>query len=305
MARFQELGIVLALFVMCTFLAVRSPYFLTLENLLNVLRQISVVGIVAVGEALVIISGGIDLSVGSILALCGVSTALLIKSGLNFVLAGLVGIGIGAFVGAVNGVLVVKGRIAPFIVTLGMLSIARGITYLLTGGMPTTFESPLALLGSGYILGVPVSVIVMFIVVFWGHAFATRTVTGRYVFAVGDNERAARLSAIKVDEIKMFVYIVSGCLSALAGIILAGNLYTADTAAGVGLELDAIAAAVIGGASLAGGQGSIFGVLIGSALMGVLRNGFVLLGVSAYWQTVTIGLVIIGSVAIDHLRKRE
>lgn len=302
---FQELGILIALVALCAFLALRSPYFLTLENFLNVLRQISVVGIVAVGEALVIITGGIDLSVGSVLALSGVVTALLTENAINPLLAGVGGLLIGSAAGLVNGLLIVGVRITPFIVTLGMLSIARGATYLLTGGMPITFSSPLAFLGSGYVLGIPTSVIVMFLVVILGHIFATKTVVGRYVFAIGDNERAARLSGIKVDHLKVLVYTVAGALCALAGIILAGNLYTADTAAGTGMELDAIAAAVIGGASLAGGEGSILGVLIGSALMGVLRNGFVLLGVSAYWQVVAIGLVIILSVAIDRVRKRE
>jgi ribose transport system permease protein len=301
---FQEMGVLLALLILCLFLAIKSPYFLTLENFLNVLRQISVVGIVAVGEALIIITGGIDLSVGSILALSGVVTALLTQSTINPWLSGIIGLTIGGIVGLTNGLLVVRAKIAPFIVTLGMLSIARGATYLLTGGMPINFESPVAFLGSGYILGIPTSVIIMFFVIILGHIFATKTVMGKYVFAVGDNERAALLSGINVDYIKIFVYTAGGVLCALAGIILAGNLYTADTAAGQGMELDAIAAAVIGGASLAGGEGSIIGVLIGAALMGVLRNGFVLLGVSAYWQVVTIGVVIILSVGIDSIRKR-
>lgn len=303
--RFQEMGIFIALLSLCIILSFSSSHFLKLENLLNVLRQISVVGIIAVGEALVIITGGIDLSVGSILALGGVCTALLAQTGLNPWIALIVGLVVGGIVGLINGLIVVKGRINPFITTLGMLSIARGVAYLFTQGMPINFENPVNFIGSGYILGIPVSVIIMFFVIIVGHIFVTKTVFGRNIFAVGDNEKAAKLSGIRVENVKMFVYSLVGVLSALAGIITAANLAVADTAAGKGLEMDVIAAVVIGGASLSGGQGSIIGVLIGAAIMGVLRNGFILLGISAYWQIVSIGIVIILAVGIDQIRKRD
>lgn len=300
----QELGILVVLFIICTFLAFASDYFLKVDNLLNVLRQISVVGIIAVGEALIIITAGIDLSVGSILSLGGVAAAISIQAGLNPWLGLIVGLIAGGLVGLSNGLLVVKGKLNAFIVTLGMLNVARGIAYLFTEGMPINFDNSVSYLGSGYLFGIPFQVIIMFVMIIVGHIFIKKTVSGRYVFAVGDNEKAAKLSGIRVDRIKIFVYTITGVLCALAGVITAGNLSVADTAAGNGLEMDVIAAVVIGGASLSGGQGSIFGVLIGAAIMGVLRNGFVLLGLSAYWQMVSIGAVVVLAVYMDQFRKR-
>ncbi|WP_406676828.1 ABC transporter permease [Moorella sp. ACPs] len=301
---FQEVGILIALVVLCIALSIASPFFLQKDNILNVLRQISVVGILAVGEAFIIISGAIDLSVGSLLGLGGVMTAYFTMIGVNPFLAAVLGLAVGGLGGFINGILVTKAKINSFIVTLGMLSVARGITLLITGGMPISFESPIAFLGNGYIRSVPVSVIVMFLIIGLGHIFATKTIMGRNIFAIGNNEKAAELSGIAVEKLRLIVFTLMGILAALSGIILAGNLLSADPTSGTGYELDVIAAVVIGGASLAGGQGSIFGVLIGAALMGVLRNGFVLLGISAYWQIVTIGIVIVAAVGLDQLRKK-
>lgn len=301
----KEMPIFLALFILCVVLSLSSEFFLTSKNILNVLRQFSVIAILAVGQALIIITGGIDLSVGSLVGLMGVITAILAGMGLP---AWVVFIGVilaGCIAGSINGLFVTKVRINPFIVTLGMLSIAKGVALLITGGMPISIENPITYLGSGYVGSVPVPVIIMFFVVIVGHIFATRTLFGRNIYAVGDNERAAKLSGIRVDRVKMMVFIIMGALCALSGMIMSGNLSTAEPAAAEGYELDVIAAVVIGGASLAGGQGSIIGVILGAAIMGVLRNGFVLLEVSAYWQVVTIGLVIIAAVALDSIKNRK
>jgi ribose transport system permease protein len=300
--RRKEFSVFIALFALSAGIALASPFFLGVNNIFNVLRQFSIIGILAVGEALVIITGGIDLSVGSVVGLCGVVTALLAALHLSPVLVFLASIAFGTAVGSMNGLLVTEVGINPFIVTLGMLSVARGSALLITGGLPLSNETPITWLGGGYLGPVPVPVILMFAVAAAGQIFATRTLAGRNVFAVGDNERAAYLSGVRVKRVKVMVFMITGALCALSGIILSGTLNSAEPSAGSGYELDVIAAVVIGGASLSGGEGSIVGVIIGAALMGVLRNGFVLLGVSAYWQVVSIGLVIIAAVGLDSLK---
>jgi len=298
----KESSILIAFIVLCVFLSIASPYFLKIQNIFNVLRQISVIAIMAVGEALVIITAGIDLSVGSILGLMGVLTSLFAGTGMNPILIFLLTIICGILVGSVNGFLVTKARINPFIVTLGMLSIARGVSLLITGGMPIHIDNKINFIGDGYIGVVPFPVIVMFIIIILGHVFATRTLPGRNVYAVGNNDRAAKLSGIRVDAVKIMVFMIMGALCAISGMIIAGTLNSADPNSGQGLELDVIAAVILGGASLSGGEGTIIGVLIGAALMGVLNNAFVLLGVSAYIQIVAIGVVIITAVGIDSVK---
>ncbi|XID92318.1 ABC transporter permease [Paenibacillaceae bacterium WGS1546] len=304
LGRKKEFPIFLALIGLCVVIAMMSPYFLTWQNIFNVFRQFSVIAILAVGQALVIITGGIDLSVGALLGLMGVVAALLAGAGLPAVLILPLTILLGGLVGSVSGLLITKVRINPFIVTLGMMSVARGTSLLLTGGMPVSIENGITYLGGGYIGPVPVSVLIMFGVAICGYVFTTRTLPGRNIYAIGNNERAARLSGIRTDRTKIMVYVIMGALCALCGMIVSGTLNTAEPAAGTGYELDVIAAVVIGGASLSGGKGSIIGVIMGAAIMGVLRNGFVLLQISAYWQVVTIGLVIIAAVALDSLKNR-
>ena len=305
MIKQKEFSVLIALLLLCIILTILSPYFFGVQNIFNVLRQVSVIGILAVGEALIIITAGIDLSVGSVLGLMGVITALFANSGLPpFVIFVLSIIG-GCIVGSVNGLLVTKVRINPFIVTLGMMSIARGTSLLITGGMPISIQNKITYLGSGYVGVVPVPVILMFTVAFIGYIFATKTLPGRNIYAVGNNEKAAKLSGIRVDRVKIMVFMIMGALCAISGMILAGTLNSAEPSAGSGYELDVIAAVVIGGASLAGGEGSIVGVILGAAIMGVVRNGFVLLGISAYWQVVTIGIVIIAAVALDSLKGKK
>jgi ribose transport system permease protein len=305
LGKHRELPPFIALLVLCAVISFLSPFFFTWQNIFNVLRQFSVIAILAVGQSLIIITGGIDLSVGALLGLMGVMAALLAGMGLPASLVFLFTIMFGCLAGLFSGLLITKVRINPFIVTLGVMSIARGIALLLTGGMPISIESSITWLGGGHIGIVPVPVIFMFLVAIGGYIFTTRTLPGRNIYAIGNNERAARLSGIHTDKMKILVYMIMGALCGLSGMITSGTLNTAEPTAGTGYELDVIAAVVIGGASLSGGRGSIIGVVMGAAIMGVLRNGFVLLQVSAYWQVVTIGLVIIGAVALDSIKNRS
>lgn len=304
----KEFSVLVALALLCVVISILSPYFLTVKNIFNVLRQFSIIGILAVGEALIIITGGIDLSVGSLVGLSGIMTGVFVNAGIPPVLLCLLVLGCGCAFGSINGLLVTRIGINPFIATLGMLSIARGSALLITGGLPISVENRINFLGDGHVGPVPFPVILMFIVAIIGQVFATRTLPGRNVFAVGNNERAAKLSGIRVERAKLMVFMIMGGLCALSGIVLTGTLSSAAPTAGAGYELDVIAAVVMGGASLSGGVGSIVGVIFGAALMGVLRNGFVLMGVSAYWQVVSIGVVIIAAVSLDSLgakRKRS
>lgn len=301
---FNELGVLLTLVGICIIIGIFNNVFFTTMNAMNVLRQIAVMAIIAVGQAYVIITSGIDLSVGSMLSLGGVLCAALCANGMNPWLALAAAVLVGAALGLGSGAIIVVFRINPFIATLAMLNIVKGAAYLITQGLPITFDTSLNFLG-GTVGIVPISGILMLFVVIMGHIILTKTEYGRKIFAVGGNERAAKLSGIKVEKVKLSVYAIVGGLSAFAGILSAANLSSADVAMGNGYELDVIAAVVIGGCSLAGGQGSIGGVLIGSAILGVIRNGFVLLRIPSYWQTITIGAVIIIACALDQMKKRK
>ncbi|WP_336800121.1 ABC transporter permease [Kaistia sp. MMO-174] len=296
------LAMLVLVFIGLTF---ASEFFLTGRNLSNVARQISVVGIVALGQALVIIAGGIDLSVGSVIGLSAVTGAIVsATTGMpSFGIAGAIGIGMA--IGFANGVLITKLRINPFITTLGTLSIARGAALLITNGNPQRFDNWAAFLGYGKIGGLPVQFILLVVLTILVWLFATRTRWGRNVYAVGDNARAARLAGIDVAKTRILVFTVSGSLAGLGGLLLGGMLTNANPNLGLGYELDVIAAVILGGVALAGGRGSIGGVVIGAALIGLLRNAFVLLNVSGYWQTITIGLVVILAVGADSLNRRS
>jgi ribose transport system permease protein len=296
------LAMLVLVFIGLTF---ASEFFLTGRNLSNVSRQISVVGIVALGQALVIIAGGIDLSVGSVIGLSAV-TAAIVSATTGMPSVGIAGaIGIGMAIGFANGVLITKLRINPFITTLGTLSIARGAALLITNGNPQRFDNWAAYLGYGKIGGVPVQFILLVALTILVWLFATRTRWGRNVYAVGDNARAARLAGIDVARTRILVFTVSGSLAGLGGLLLGGMLTNANPNLGLGYELDVIAAVILGGVALSGGRGSIGGVVIGAALIGLLRNAFVLLNVSGYWQTITIGLVVILAVGADSLNRRS
>jgi ribose/xylose/arabinose/galactoside ABC-type transport system permease subunit len=308
----QEVGVFSALVVLIIAMSFLSPFFLKPQNIFNILRGMSTIGIMAIGETMIIITAGIDLSVGAVLAASAMLTARLIFLGVNPWLSVLLGLSFGTLLGMVNGLIISKIRVNPFITTLGMLSIARGLAFLLASGLEGTVASNIPMrneavnfLGSGYIGQVPFPVIEMVGLVIVFSLFLRFTVLGRQIYAVGSNEQAARLSGVSVTMVKIFVYTITGTLCALAGIMTSGLLATSATNAGFGVELDVIAACVIGGASLMGGRGTVYGSIIGAAIMAILRNAFVLLQFPIYMQTITIGVVIILAVAIDQVRRRE
>ena len=298
----QKLVPFLGLFLIITIITILNPDFLSVSNLLNVLRQVSINAIIAFGMTFVILTGGIDLSVGSILALTGAVTAGMMAGGTDPILAMLLGLILGALLGAVNGVLIAKGNVAPFIATLATMTIYRGLTLVYTEGRPISgFGDSLTfqMLGKGYFLGIPVPVVTMLISFGILYFILKKTTFGRRVYAVGGNEEASKLSGIKTGRIKIYVYSLTGFLSALAALILTSRLNSAQPTAGQMFELDAIAAVVLGGTSLTGGRGWIVGTLIGALIIGVLNNGLNLIGVSSFFQQVVKGLVILFAVLID------
>jgi ribose transport system permease protein len=303
LASHREASVALLLVLVILFMSFSSEFFLTQRNLLNVGRQASVVAIVALGQALVIIGRGIDLSVGSVIGLSAVTAAIVAQSTGSELLAILAALGTGLGMGLLNGILYTRLNINPFIATLGTLSIARGIALLATGGIPVSFSGWASWFGSGRLGQVPVSVVLMAALAIAFYVFATRTRWGRNIYAIGDNPVAARLAGINVEATRLLVFALCGLVSGLGGLILAGTLASAGPDLGRGYELDVIAAVILGGTALAGGRGSITGVVLGALLMALLGNAFVLLGVSSHWQVVTKGLVIILAVAIDGVRR--
>ncbi len=309
--KFQSL---LVLLLMIAAMTALSDRFFTAANGWNIMRQISINLCLSIGMTMVIVSGGIDLSVGSILAFAGAITAGLIKHAVpipwlgvqvEFTVLGalLAGLFVGTALGWFNGQMITRVRIPPFIATLGMLSIARGLTMLWTKGFPITGLGPqFAFIGTATVLGVPVPVWISVCLVVVFMVVTKKTRFGRYIYAVGGNERTARLSGLNVDRIKVAVYALAGGLSAIAGLIITSRLDSAQPNAGMGYELDSIAAVVIGGTSLSGGRGSIWGTVVGCLIIGVLNSGLVLLDVSPFWQQVVKGGVILLAVAIDRLR---
>jgi ribose transport system permease protein len=307
----RETGVLLALLVLALVMSLASPYFLKPLNLFNVLRGMSTIGIMSIGVTMVIITGGIDLSVGALLAVTGMFTARLMYAGVFPWLCAALGFALGLALGLINGLVITKVKVNAFITTLGMMSIARGFTYLLATGVQGTVASNIPMrnasvnfIGDGYIGPVPFPILEMLVLVAVASWFLKNTVLGRQIYAVGSNDEAARLSGVNVDRVRLFTYTATGVLCALAGIMSGGLLATAATNAGEGNELDVIAAVVIGGASLSGGVGTIVGAIFGAAIMAVLRNAFVLLHLPAFLQTVSIGVVIILAVASDNLRRR-
>ena len=304
-------GAFFGLLFLVIFLSISSDVFLTSSNLQNITRQATVNAFLAIGLLMAIITGGIDLSVGSILALAMCSLAILVvKWGVNPYLGILACLAVGVLVGWVNGMLLTKLHLPhPFIATLGTMNIARGLALIITGASPISgFDragAPQILyLGAGSIGPVPVAFIVVILVYIVFHIILSNTSFGRHIYAVGGNTNAARLSGINVNKTLVIVYSLSGLMAGLAALMLAGRTNSGYPNAGAGYELDAIAAVIIGGASFSGGSGTIGGTAIGVLLIAVLRNGLVLLGVPTEWQTVAIGLVIIGAVSIDVLRQR-
>jgi len=302
----RQFGTIFGLVALSAVLWALTPHFLTVANLLNIAQQTSINAIVAVGMTFVILSGGIDLSVGSIVALSGVALGAALQDGQGLPAALAIAVGVGVLCGLVNGVIVSWGGLPPFIVTLGMMSIARGAALLFTEGRPVSgFDPAFRSLATGHVGFIPAPVIATVVIYLVAHVVLTRTTFGRYVYAIGGNEEATRLSGVAVRRHKTLIYAVSGLMSALAAVILTARLNSAQPIAGMMYELDAIAATVIGGTSLMGGEGSLAGTLVGALIMGVLRNGLNLLGVSSFLQQIVIGAVIIGAVLIDTVLKRH
>ena len=302
----RQFGTLIGLLALCAVLWILTPHFMTVSNLLNVAEQTSINAIVAVGMTFVILSAGIDLSVGSIVAIAGVVLGTALQAGQPLVVALALGVATGFACGLANGALISWGGLPPFIVTLGTMSIARGAALLFTEGRPISgFDAGFRMLATGRAGFVPAPVIVMGIVYAAAHFVLTRTTFGRYVYAIGGNEEATRLSGVPVRFHKTMIYGVSGLMSATAAVILTARLNSAQPIAGMMYELDAIAATVIGGTSLMGGEGTLGGTLVGALIMGVLRNGLNLLGVSSFLQQVVIGGVIVVAVLLDTLLKRK
>jgi len=302
----QKLLPFISLALLFVVLSIASPYFLTGTNLASVIRQTAVINIMALGMTLVIVSGGIDLSVGSILAFSGVlGTMTMVETG-SVPVGILAGVLCGALWGCANGLMIATLRIPPFIVTLGTLGIVRGLTLVISGGLPVVgLPKEHGFLGEGTIGPAPFVLVVLVLCAVITHFALHGTKLGRYTYAIGSNESAAVYAGIPVARFKVAIYAICGLLSGLAGMIETSRLMTGQPTAGVSYELQVIAAVVIGGGSLTGGEGTVIGTLIGAFIMGLLSNGSDLLGVNPYWQQVIIGAIIILAVALDEARKRR
>lgn len=302
----KDFSVLLGLIVMGAIFSILSSHFLTVDNLLTIALQTSVIGILAIAETYVIITSGIDLSVGSVLAVAGVVTGKLMVGGISITLSILAGIAVGALCGLITGLVVSRLKIAPFIATLGMMSIGRGAAYVITGAMPVSgLPEKFFFIGGGSIGIIPVPMLEMFAFAIIFGFILKKTPFGRYVYCLGSNEDAAVLSGVNVKNTKIWVYVISGSLSAFAGVMMASRLVSAQSTAGTGYELDAIAAAIIGGTSPAGGSGKIRETIIGAFIIGTLRNGLNLMNVNAFWQQIAIGVVIIFAVYADTIRRKK
>ncbi|KMY44693.1 ribose ABC transporter permease [Bacillus sp. FJAT-27916] len=301
-----KLGPLFGLLLLIVVLTLLNPNFLTVSNLLNVLRQVSISGLIAFGMTFVILTGGIDLSVGSTLALTGAVAASLIASGTDPIIAMGVALVLGLILGAINGIIITKGRVAPFIATLATMTVYRGLTLVYTEGKPVSGlgdSVAFQMFGKGYFLGIPVPVITTILAFVVLYLILHKTNFGRRVYAVGGNEEASKLSGINTDRVKIWVYAITGLLASVSALILTSRLNSAQPTAGESYELDAIAAVVLGGTSLTGGRGWIFGTLVGVLIIGVLNNGMNLIGVSSFFQQVVKGVVILLAVMLD--RKKQ
>lgn len=302
----SELTTVMALIILMAVITIINSNFLTANNLLNLLLQVTSNALIAFGMTFVILTGGIDLSVGSILALSSALTAGLLGSGMPVTLAILISLILGCILGMMNGLLISYGKLAPFIVTLATMTIFRGATLVYTNGNPITKGLSdtflFQFLGQGYIVGIPFPVIIMFIVFIVLYVLLHKTAFGKSVYAIGGNEKAAYISGVKLNKVKIIIYSISGIMASISGLIITSRLSSAQPTAGASYEMDAIAAVVLGGTSLSGGKGRILGTLIGALIIGVLNNGLNIIGVSAFWQQVVKGVVILIAVLIDRFK---
>lgn len=302
----SELTTLIALIGLMMVITFINPNFLTANNLLNLLLQVTANGFIAFGMTFVILTGGIDLSVGSILALSSALTAGLIAAGIPVPFAILLAVCMGGIFGMLNGLLVAYGKLAPFIVTLASMTIFRGATLVFTNGNPLTqglSDSFLfQFLGQGYVVGIPFPVILMFLVFIILYVVLHKTAFGKSVYALGGNEKAAYISGVKLNKVKIIIYTISGIMASISGLIITSRLSSAQPTAGTSYEMDAIAAVVLGGTSLSGGKGRILGTLIGALIIGVLNNGLNIIGVSAFWQQVVKGVVILIAVLLNRFK---
>jgi len=303
----RQYGLLIVFGIICLIISLITPQFLTVSNLTIIVTQVSINALLAFGVTFVIITGGIDLSLGSIVAVSGVTSAMLAHPDSYPVLIPiLMGLLAGLLMGAFNGFIITKSKIAPFIVTLGTMTIGRGLALILSDGRPVSnLSDSFNYLGSGTVLGIPVLILIFILVFVLCSIILSKTILGRYIYAIGGNEQAARASGINIDRVKLSVYSISGLLAGLAGILLASRITTGQPNAGAGFELDAIAAVVIGGTSTAGGRGTMAGTLIGVLLIGVINNGLDLLNVTSYYQQVVMGIIIIGAVVLDSLNQKS
>jgi ribose transport system permease protein len=302
---FNQLGMLIILVMLIVVMMIFAPNFTDTSNILNVLKQSSITAILAAGMTIVILTGGIDLSVGSTLALSGVISVMLTNAGVPPVIAMFAGAGVGYVAGAINGYFTAVPKLPSFIVTLGSMTYLRGLAYVITGGYPVVLASDtFKFIGAGYILGIPTPIYVMALVYFVMFIMLKYTMFGRHIYAIGGNEEASRLTGIKVGRTLINVYSISGLLAGVAGVVMAGRLFSGQPMVGIGAELDAIAAVILGGTSFVGGFGRIQGTIIGVLIVAVLTNGMTLLNVDFYWQQVVKGLVIVIAVLLDRLRSR-
>jgi ribose/xylose/arabinose/galactoside ABC-type transport system permease subunit len=302
----SELGIAVPLLLLIVIVGVVNPVFFNVDNVINVLRQSSFTFIIGVAMTFVLVGGGLDLSVGSVLALGGVISGLALLAGVPIWIAVALGVLAGVVVGLFNGIVVAMFKIPSLIVTLGMMYFARGVVQVLTRGNPV-YPLPEAFnfLGQGFIAGVPVVVIAAAVLGIFGHVVLTQTAYGRSVFALGGNRETARLSGINVQRVTIWVYVICGAASGLTGVLTAARLASALSNAGSGMELQVIAGCIIGGTSMFGGSGSILGTLIGVAFMNIIANGMVLMKISVYYQSMVIGAIIILAVGIDQYNRKR
>ncbi|MFO3715429.1 ABC transporter permease [Anaerococcus cruorum] len=303
----QNLGTILALIILMIFVSILNPTFLQANNLMNLMRQLIINGFIALGMTFVILTGGIDLSVGSTLALTSAIFAGLLQNGMNTGLAILIAVGLGLVLGLLNGLLITKGKLAPFIVTLATMTIFRGLTLVYTDGRPIAGPKDnfaFQFLGKGQFFGIPFQVILFILAFLCLWIILNKTALGRKIYAVGGNEKASFISGINIDKVKIWVYVISSLMAVLSGLVLTSRLNSAQPTAGAAYEMDAIAAVVLGGTSMTGGSGSLTGTLIGILILGVLNNGLNLLGVSSFYQQIVKGIVILIAVLIDRKRNK-
>jgi ribose transport system permease protein len=304
---FGRYGIYIAFILVCVIISILNPVFLSVSNLLNVLRQVSLTGITAIGVTFVILAADIDLSIGSVAALGGVlAVGLYTNSKLNLALALGIALLASAAIGLIMGAIITKGRVHSFVVTLGMLSIARGLTLVYAKGAPISgLNDAFRFIGGGHLWGVPLPLIFFIVIALIAHLILTKTPYGIRIYAIGGNKEATRLSGINTDLVRIVSFGICSLLAGFAGIILAARVNSGEPVAAEGWELDAIAAAIIGGTSLYGGKGGISATIIGALFLGVIRNGLNILGVSSFYQQVFIGALIIIAVIIDSVRKED